>query len=90
MLLATITRKFLAEFLSRSVSLVPSPRPNPMVGPITGEMSIAPMMTGIELTFKPTEAMMMAQARMMTFGPRKEMFFLMAAAAFDRSTSSSR
>ena len=61
-----------------------------MVGPITGEMSIAPIMTGIELTFNPTEAMKMAQARMMTFGPRKAIFFLMAAAAFARSMSSSR
>ena len=90
MLMATMTRKFFSAFFISSVSLVPMPSPKPMIGPMTGEMSIAPMMTGMELTFRPMAAMMMAQARIMTFGPRKEMFFLMAAAAAARSISSSR
>ena len=90
MLMTTITMKFLAAFLSSSVSLVPRARPAPRIGPITGEMSIAPMMTGIELTLRPTAAMMMAQARMMTFGPRKAIFFVIALAAEARSMPSSR
>ena len=90
MLIPTIMAKFLAAFLSSSISLVPNPRPKPTIGPITGEMSIAPMITGIELTFKPTEAMRIAQARMMTFGPRKAMLFLMLVEAAARSTASSR
>ena len=72
----TITRKFFKAFFSKSVSLVPRPSPKPMIGPIRGEMSIAPMMTGMELTFKPIDAITMAQMRIMTFGPLKYMFFL--------------
>ena len=36
-----------------------------MIGPISGEMSIAPMMTAVELTFRPREAMKMAKMRIM-------------------------
>ena len=71
MLISTITMKFLSDSLTRVVSLVPRPRPNPRIGPITGEMSIAPMMTGMELRLRPTDAMTIAQARMKTLGPRK-------------------
>ena len=71
MLMTTITAKFLSASFTSTVSLVPRPRPNPRIGPITGEMSMAPMMTGMELRLRPTEAMMMAQARMKTLGPRK-------------------
>ena len=53
------------------MSLVPRPKANPRMGPITGEISMAPIITGIELTFKPTEAIIMAHARMKTFGPLK-------------------
>jgi hypothetical protein len=52
------------------------------MGPITGEINMAPMMTGMELTFKPTEAMMIAQARMNTLVPLKAMFFRMEVVAF--------
>ena len=44
----------------------------PMIGPIRGEMSIAPIITAVELTFSPTEAMIMENARIHTFGPLKE------------------
>jgi hypothetical protein len=33
------------------------------MGPISGEISIAPMITAVELTFRPTEAMRMANTR---------------------------
>jgi hypothetical protein len=52
------------------------------MGPITGEINIAPMMTGMELTFKPTEAIMMAQAKMKTLVPLKAIFLRMDALAF--------
>ena len=35
-------------------------------------MSIAPIITAVELTLRPTEAMMMEKARIHTFGPLKE------------------
>ena len=71
MLMTTITAKFRRESLTRVSSCTPRPKPNPRMGDITGEMSIAPMMTGMELTFRPTDAMMIAQMRIMTFGPLK-------------------
>ena len=42
-----------------------------MMGPITGEMSIAPIITAVELTLRPTDAMIMEKARIQTLGPRK-------------------
>ena len=79
--MATITNRFLKASLSRSRSFVPIARPTPMIGPISGEMSIAPMTTAVEFTFRPTEAMMMENARIHTFGPRNQMELLMRWAA---------
>ena len=56
--------RFLSDCKSRSVSLVPKPIPKPIIGLISGEISMAPMITGMELTFKPTEAMTIATKRM--------------------------
>ena len=60
----TIRPRFLRELMMSFMSLVPKPRVAPKIGPISGETSMAPMITGIELTFSPTEAMTMANARM--------------------------
>ncbi len=70
-LMPTITAKLRSESLSRCLSRTPRLNPNPRMGPITGDMSMAPIITGMELTFRPTDAMIIAQARMKTFGPRK-------------------
>ena len=42
----------------------------PLMGPINGEINMAPMMTAVELTFSPTEATMMANTRIHIFIPR--------------------
>jgi len=42
-----------------------------MIGPIRGEMSIAPMMTAVELTFKPSDATKMAKMRIHKLVPLK-------------------
>ena len=34
-----------------------------MIGPISGDMSMAPMMVAVEFTFRPTDAIMMANIR---------------------------
>ena len=72
-----MTRKFLRLSLSSLMSLVPSARPIPMIGPIRGEMSIAPIMTAVELMFSPTEAMITEKARIHTLGPLNQMLVLM-------------
>ena len=61
--------------------MIPSPKPIPNIGPMSGDMSIAPMMTGMEFTFKPTDAMMMAKARIHALGPLKVMLLLIAFSA---------
>ena len=81
-LMATMTPKFFSEVFTKLLSSVPKPKPKPKMGPITGEINMAPMMTGMELTLRPTEAMTMAQARMNTLVPLKEMFLRMEARAF--------
>ena len=64
MLITTITIRFLNDFFRKDVSLVPRPYPIPNIGPMSGDMSMAPMITAIELVFRPTDATIMAKARM--------------------------
>ena len=59
----TIINKLSAAFLRRVVSFTPKLYPIANIGPISGDINIAPIMTGIELTFSPTDAMTMAKAR---------------------------
>ena len=49
------------DCLNKSKSAIPRANPIPMIGPISGDMSMAPIMTAVELTFKPNEAMKMAK-----------------------------
>ena len=63
----------MAARFSISKSLVPRAKPIPMMGPIRGEMSIAPMMTAVELTLSPSEAMRMAKMSTHRLPPRKVM-----------------
>ena len=56
-------------------------RPMPMIGPISGEISIAPMITAVEFTLRPTDAMMIENARIQALGPRNQMALLMRCAA---------
>ena len=85
--MTNITRKFRNAFFSSSASFVPRESPMPMIGPISGEISIAPMMTAVELTFRPTEAMMIEKARIHTFGPRNQIPLRICSAAASVSMS---
>ena len=58
---------------SMSISIVPMAKPMPIMGPMRGEMSMAPMMTAVELTFRPSEAMRMAKMSTQRLPPRKVM-----------------
>ena len=42
-----------------------------MMGPMSGEMSIAPMMTAVLLVFKPSEAVKIASTRIHSLAPWK-------------------
>jgi hypothetical protein len=44
------------------------------MGPIKGDMSMAPMMTGMELTFRPTDAMIIATSRIYALCPWNSIF----------------
>ena len=76
-LITIIITRFFSESLISAVSLVPRPRPSPKIGPMSGDMSMAPMITGMEFTLRPTDAIMMENTRIQTFGPRKLMLPLM-------------
>ena len=69
------------DALRRTASFVPRARPIPMIGPISGEMSIAPIITAVELTFRPTEAIMTEKARIQTLGPLNHMLLFILIAA---------
>ena len=61
--------KLIIDFLRVSKSLIAIDKPKPKIGPIRGEISIAPITTGIELAFKPTDATNIEQIRIQAFGP---------------------
>ena len=48
-------------FLNKFRSAIPTANPIPMIGPISGEMSMAPIMTAVELTLSPKEATKIAR-----------------------------
>ena len=70
MLTTVATAKFFIEDFSRSRSLMPTASPMPMMGPISGETSMAPMITAVEFTFRPSEAMKMAKMSTQRLAPR--------------------
>ena len=69
-LIITMMMKLRSDFFSKCSSKMPTERPMPMIGPMMGEINMAPMMTAVELTFSPTEATMMAKASTHRFMPR--------------------
>ena len=70
MLTSTMKPKFRSERFSRSKSLMPTEKPMPMMGPMSGEISMAPMMTAVELTLSPNEATNVAKMSTHRFMPR--------------------
>ena len=74
MLTQVIISRFLRDLFASSVLLVPKERPIPIIGPIIGDMSIAPITTGMELVLRPTLAMMVAKKRIHRLAPLKSIF----------------
>ena len=52
---------------------MPRAKPDATIGPINGDINIAPMMTAVELTFSPIDAMKIAHTNIQKFAPEKEM-----------------
>ena len=87
--LATIIiPKFLREVMSALKSLEESAYPIPLIGPINGEISIAPMMTAVELLISPIEATMIEQIKIQILMALKEISFLISTMVFSLSTTS--
>ena len=65
------------DFFKVSKSLIAIDNPNPKIGPINGEISIAPITTGIEFAFKPTDATKIEQIKIQAVGPLIDISFFM-------------
>ena len=71
------TPRLVRDFRTVPASLMPTPNPNPMMGPMSGEINMAPMTTAVESTFKPMLAITMEKTRIQRLNPRNSMSFLM-------------
>jgi hypothetical protein len=58
---------------------MPIDNPTPLMGPISGEMSMAPIITAVELTLSPTEQMITAKNKIQTLAPLNSTSFFMEA-----------
>ena len=61
--------------------------PIPRIGPINGEINMAPITTAVELAFKPIEATKIEQINIHTVAPLNGISALMAATVASRSVS---
>ena len=70
--------KLINDFLSVLISFKAKDIPIPKIGPISGEISIAPITTAVEFAFKPIEATKTAKIRIQAVAPLKGISVLMA------------
>lgn len=89
----TATPMFFTDRVSNLKSLIPRLSPNPIIGPMSGEINMAPITTAVESTFKPIDAMKMEKMRIHRLNPRNSMSFLipsMVATGLARSIMENR
>ena len=86
--MAIIMKRFFNDLRKSSPSEIPIDRPSPMIGPMSGEISMAPMMTAVELTLRPTEAMIIAKKSTHTLSARNSTPLVMLAIVVSESVSS--
>ena len=79
--------RLMSDFLRVSISLTAMDIPIPKIGPIKGEISIAPMTTAVEFAFKPTEATKMEQIKIQAVAPLKDISAFIASIVASRSVS---
>ena len=70
--------------------MMPTDNPKPQIGPISGDISMAPIMTAVELTFSPTDAIMIAKASTHTLVPRNSTSALMLSIVASGAVSADR
>ena len=63
---------FLRPLRRRGKSWMPMPRPMPIIGPMSGEISMAPITTGVLSVFRPREATNIAKMSVSNCVPRNE------------------
>ena len=71
-----VIKKLFKDRFINSKSFNPTESPTPMIGPISGEMSMAPIITAVEFTFNPNEAMNMANIRIQRLAPLNSTQFI--------------
>ena len=57
------------DFFNVSKSFIAIDKPKPKIGPISGEISIAPITTGIELALRPIDATKIEQIKIQAVAP---------------------
>ena len=82
------TPRLVSDLRTVAASLMPTPSPNPMMGPMSGEINMAPMTTAVESTFRPMLAMTMENTRIHKLNPRNSMSFLMPSMVAEGSAKS--
>ncbi len=68
----TAAEMFFRLRLTRVKSWVAMPRPMPMIGPMSGEISMAPIITATLSVLRPSEAMNMAKINVSSWLPLNE------------------
>ena len=73
----TITPKLIRDFLRVKISLIAIDIPIPKIGPIKGEISIAPITTAVEFALRPIDATKIEQIKIQAVAPLKGTSFLL-------------
>ncbi len=82
-----ITPKLINDFLSVSMSFMATDNPIPKIGPISGEISMAPMTTAVEFALSPIEATKIEQIKIQAVAPLNGMSRTIASMVLSRSVS---
>ena len=79
--------KLIKDFFKVSISFIAIDIPTPKIGPIRGEINMAPITTAVELAFNPTEATNAEHIKIQAVAPLKGISDLMAEMVASRSVS---
>ena len=82
-----IVPKLITDFLSVSISFVAMENPSPKIGPINGEISMAPITTAVESALRPTEHTKIEQTKIHAVAPLIEISAFIAEIVDSRSVS---